>query len=140
MISLLISNMIRRFRDLLTLFRMGLFGAAHGEGGKKAHPPIISHIYPAMMKLSSYTLPKEDPKILWITWHTLLLLLTSIFFNWKYANFAISRNTVIDYILIPNFFNFFWVLINMVTISMMSAKMATLGLLKIKGSHMNKVW
>ena len=56
--------MIHRFRDLLTLFRMGLFGAAHGEGGKKAHPPIICHIYPAMMKLSSYTLPKEDPKIL----------------------------------------------------------------------------
>ena len=33
-----------------------------GEGGKKALLPRICDIYPTMMKLRSYTLPKEDPK------------------------------------------------------------------------------
>ena len=49
----------------LTVFRIGLFGAAHewwGGGGKKAYLPKIFHIYPTMMKLDSFTLPKEDPK------------------------------------------------------------------------------
>ena len=48
----------------LTLFRMGIFRTAHGwgGGGKKAPFPNICHTYPIMMKLCSYTLPKEDPK------------------------------------------------------------------------------
>ena len=60
------------------------------------------------------------------------------FFYWKSANFGISRNTDIDCILIHNtyFFYFFEslkiALINMVTIFMMSAEMATLDLHKIK--------
>ena len=37
-----------------TVFRMGLFEAAQGKGERGA--------YPTMMKLGSYTLPKEDPK------------------------------------------------------------------------------
>ena len=44
----------------LTLFRMGIFGAAHGwgwgvgGGGKKCPPlPEICHTYPAMMKLGT---------------------------------------------------------------------------------------
>ena len=42
---------------------MGIFGAAHGWwGDKKAPLPKICHTYPTMMKLGSYTLPKEDPK------------------------------------------------------------------------------
>ena len=44
---------------------MGLLGATHGcwggGGGAKALP-IICHTYPAIMKLGSYILPKEDPK------------------------------------------------------------------------------
>ena len=40
---------------------MGLFAAAHGWG-KGAPLSKICHIYPTMMKLDSYTLPKEDPK------------------------------------------------------------------------------
>ena len=38
---------------VLTLFRMGLFGAAHGWGGGLKRPPLpkISHTYPTMMKL-----------------------------------------------------------------------------------------
>ena len=49
----------------LTLFRMGLFGAAHrwGGGGQKG-PPLtkICHTKPTMMKLGSFTLPIEDQK------------------------------------------------------------------------------
>ena len=52
----------------LTLLQMGIFGAAHGwwrEGGggqKGLLLPKTCHTYPIMMKLDSYTLPKEDPK------------------------------------------------------------------------------
>ena len=48
----------------------------------------------------SYTLPKEDPKNIWIVWHTPWVLLTSAVFQGKSANFAISKNTDIDGILI----------------------------------------
>ena len=50
----------------LTLFRMGIFGAAHGwEWGWGKKPPLhkICHTYPTM-RLGSYTLPKKDPKII----------------------------------------------------------------------------
>ena len=89
----------------LTLFRMGIFTAANGwRGTKKAFSlPKICHTYPTMMRLGSYTLPKEDPKNIWITWQTPWLLLTSAFFHWKSANFVISRNTDIDCILVHNF-------------------------------------
>ena len=45
--------------QLLTLFRLGLFGAAHGWGLKKGPLPKICHTYPTV---HSYNLPKEDPK------------------------------------------------------------------------------
>ena len=50
---------------------MGIFGAAHGWGGAKRPPPFpkICHTIPAMVKLGNHTLPKEDPKNIWITWH-----------------------------------------------------------------------
>ena len=44
---------------------MGFFEAAHGwKGGgrKKAPLPKICHTYSTMMRLCSYTLPKEDQK------------------------------------------------------------------------------
>ena len=59
-------------------------------------------------------------------------------FHRKSANFSISRNADIDCILIHNFYFYTFVeslkivLINLVTIMLMSAKMATPGLLKIK--------
>ena len=47
---------------------MGLFWAAHGcMKAKKVPLPKIFHTYPTMMKLGSYTLPKEDPKNISIT-------------------------------------------------------------------------
>ena len=83
-----------------------------GGGGRKSPTfPKICHTYPTMMKLGSYTLPEEDPKNVWITWHTHWVLLTSAFFQWKSANI---------------------VSIKIIIILMMSAKLATLGLLNIK--------
>ena len=47
----------------LTLFRTDFFGAAHGWTRElKGSLPKIGHTYPKMMKLGSYTLPKEDQK------------------------------------------------------------------------------
>ena len=46
---------------------------------KRAPVPKISHTYPTMMKLGSHTLPKENAKTIWITWHTPWFLLTSAF-------------------------------------------------------------
>ena len=47
---------------VLTIFRMGIFGAARGWALKKASLLKICHAYPTMMKLGSYTLPKKDQK------------------------------------------------------------------------------
>ena len=50
---------------MLTLFRMGFFGAAHGWGGQKGLPsvpplPKICHTHPTMMKLGTVIpYPKE---------------------------------------------------------------------------------
>ena len=43
---------------------MGIFGVAHvvGGGGAKRPPSLRPMTHPTMMKLGSYTLPKEDPK------------------------------------------------------------------------------
>ena len=56
--------------------------------------------------------PKEDPKIIWITWQTHRVLLKSAFFHQIPLNFAISRNTDIDsfWYITSNFFHFFWVI------------------------------
>ena len=52
--------------DILTLFRMGLFGACRRSGGgggvQKGLLPKICHTYPKKMKLGSYFLAKEDSK------------------------------------------------------------------------------
>ena len=110
---------------------MGIFGAAHGWW-REIPLPKICHTYPSMKN----TLPKEDPNNIWITWHTCWVLLTSAFFHWKLANFVISRIQIAFWYIISNSFNFFSdslkiFLIKLVIILMMSAKMATPGLLKI---------
>ena len=71
--------------------------------------------------------------------HTSQVLLTSAVFHRKSATFVVSRNTDTDCILIHNFLillTFFESLrvvsIIVVEIMMMSAKLASLGLLKIK--------
>ena len=46
---------------------MGLFGTPHKQGGEEGGQtvplPKNSYIYPTMMELGSYTLPKEIKKI-----------------------------------------------------------------------------
>ena len=86
----------------------GLFTDERESKKTPPPPPLpkICHSYSRMMKFGSYTLAKEDPKNIWITWHTSWVLLTSAFFHRKSANFAISRNTDIDCILIHNFYLF----------------------------------
>ena len=86
-----------------------------------------------------HILPKEDPKNIWIMWYIPCVLLTYAIFHWKSVNFAISRNTNMDCILLHNFLillTFFeslkMVLKNMVKSLTMSAITATLGLFKIK--------
>ena len=68
--------------------------------------PKICHTHPTMMKLGSYTLPKKEPKNIWITWYTPCVVLTSAFFHQKSANFAISKNTDFYCILAHNFWFF----------------------------------
>ena len=68
---------------ILTLFRMGFFGATQG-----------CHTYPTIMKLSTIILYlKKTQKIYGSRWHTPWFLLTSAFSHQKSANFAISENT-----------------------------------------------
>ena len=120
---------------------MGFFGAAHGwGGGKKAKKaPSLKSVTDILQwwNLAKLYLPEEDPKNVWLKWHNPSVLLTSTFFHQKSANFAISRNTDIDCILIYNFQFLFLeslkiILIKMVKNLRMSAKMAALGILNIK--------
>ena len=76
-----------------------------GEGGQKGPLPKIFHTYPTMMKLPYL---KKIQKIYESRDTLLEFCLTSAFFDRKSANFAISRNTDIDYILIHNFKFFFY--------------------------------
>ena len=55
-------------------------GCSRIEGGKKALTKIC-YTYPTVMKLSSYTLAKKDPKNMWIVGHTFWVLLTWTFFT-----------------------------------------------------------
>ena len=83
----------------------------------------------------SYTLPKEGLKSIWITWHTLCVPVTSTSFigNQQILLSQEIRIEIAFLYMISNFLNFFWLfLINMVSILMVSAKLATLDFLKIK--------
>ena len=78
---------------------MGFFGAAYewGREGQKVAPlPKICHTYLSMMKLGTVIpyLKKIKKNV---------VPLTSAIFHRKSANFAISRNTCIDCILMENF-------------------------------------
>ena len=96
-----------KLKTSLTLFRMGFFEVVHGWVGQKDPSSLKSVTYILQWwNLAQHTLPKEGPKNIWITWHTPWVLLTSALFHRKSANFAISRNTYIDCILIHNFYLF----------------------------------
>ena len=82
---------------------MVFLGAAHRWGQKDPPPQNLSHISYSDETWHNYTLSKDDPKNISITWHTSWVLLTSAFFHRKPENFALSKNTDIDCILIHNF-------------------------------------
>ena len=87
---------------------MGFFGAAHGWGGraKRLSLPKICHTYPTVMKLGTVIpYPKRSKKYMNLVTLPLSSAEISIFHR-KSANFAISRNTDIDCILIHNFYLF----------------------------------
>ena len=65
--------------------------------------PKICHTYPTMMKLGTVIPYQEDPKNVSVTLHIPSILLTSAIFHRKTANFAISKNTDRDSILVHNF-------------------------------------
>ena len=121
---------------VLTLFRMGLFMSG---GSKKAPFPKICLTYPTMMKLAVILYLKQIQKSYKHVTHLLSSAGITIF-SPEMNHFVISRYTDINCILqmIPNSFNFFLslkvVLINIVAF-MMSAKLATLGLFKMRLCH-----
>ena len=108
-------------------------------GSKKTPLPKMSRTYISMMKLGTviYVLPKEDTKNILITWNSPWVLLTSAFFDRKLEILLYQKIQILIafWYIICNSLNIFWVLkdvlINMVTILVMSTKMATLGFLKI---------
>ena len=124
----------------LTLLRMGYCGAAHEWGGE-APLPKICHIYPATMKLDTI-IPylKKIQKIYEsrdVT-HTLSSADISIFSeeiskfcHIKKYRYRLHIDTSFQ-VLLSYFESLKTFLIIMVAILMMPAKMATLGLLKIK--------
>ena len=115
---------------------MGLLGAAHRYGTKSPPPSsslksvtyipqcwnlaqqviLYTHI---VIHYPSYTLNSIQKIYKSLNWD--LSFLTSVFLQRKSLTFVISRNADIGCIFI-----------NMVAIFMMSAKLATLGLLKVK--------
>ena len=111
-------------------------------GGGRAKRPRSQNLPDTFYKCEtwhSYTLPKEDPKkyMNHVT-HSLSSADISIFSVQisKFCYIIKIQIKIAFWYIISNSFNFFWVfkdfLINMVTILMMSAKLATQGLLKIK--------
>ena len=84
---------------LLTLFRMGLSGAAHwwkGEGKPKRPPiPNMCYKYHTMMKLDAI-IPYLEKIQKYINYATQPMSPAEIFFHRKSANIARSRNTDID--------------------------------------------
>ena len=73
------------------------------DGGQKGLPSLKSVTHINEENWHTYTLTKEGPKNTLITWHISYVVLTSVLFHRRSANFAISRNTDIDCILILNF-------------------------------------
>ena len=125
---------------VLTLFRMGFFGAAHRWGlAKKATIHKICHTYPTMMKLSTViaylkkfqkTYESRDTPLEFCWNQHFLLEISKLCYIKKYR-YSLQFDT--QFLILLTFLEFLKVvLINMVTIFMMSGKMATPCLLKIK--------
>ena len=127
-------------KTLLSLFRMGFFGAAHGWGATKRSPlPKICHKYAIVMKLGTI-IPylKMAQKYMNHVTHPVNSADISIFspeiskfcYIRKYR-YRLHFNT--EFLILLTFIESLKIfLINMVTILMISAKMAIPDLRKIK--------
>ena len=82
---------------ILTVFRIGFFGAAEGWGGRGGGGGESDNTRLLLQKNLSHTSYSDE------TWHTPWVLLPSAFFQRKSLVFVISRNTDIDCILIHSF-------------------------------------
>ena len=98
-----------------------------GEETKRHPLPKICHTYPTMMKLRTVIAYLKKIQKIWITWHAFWVLLISLFFLLEISKYFHIKKYRLTYFESLKIF-----LINMVTILMISAKKATLGLLKIK--------
>ena len=58
-------------------------GGVRSWGAKNSSLPKICHIYPTMMKLGSYTLPRKEPKNILITGNPRILLYQGTFNSFK---------------------------------------------------------
>ena len=109
---------------------MDFFGAAHGWGAKRSAHPKICHTYPTMMKLSTIIPYLKKIQNIYESHDTPLE------FCWHQHFFTRNQQILLHqemqmyiafWYIISNSFNFSWVFV-----ILMSAKMATPGLLKIK--------
>ena len=94
--------------ELFNIFRMVLFGTAHGCGGKDPPPYNLSHLFYNDKTWRSYILLKKGSKNIWVTWHNPWFLLTLVFFQQKTILLyqEIQIQIALLYI-ISNSFNFF---------------------------------
>ena len=103
-------DLVEQVRDLkiLALFRMDFFGAAHGwvEGQTPASSlKSVTHIQQRWNLAQFYLDQRRSKQYTNHVTHPLSYADISIFYR-KSANFAISRNTDMDCILIHNFYLF----------------------------------
>ena len=83
-------------------------------GGAKNSPSLKSVTHIHYQTSHSYTLPKEDSKNIWTTWHTSWVALTSAFFieNQQSLQYQKIQIQITFRYIISNSFNFSWVFKN----------------------------
>ena len=123
-----ILRMLTELKILLNLLRIGIFDAAQGCVEQKGSLPKICHTYLTVMKLGTVIPYLKKTQKRYESRDTPLDLCWNQLFYCKVANFAISEK--IAFWCIFETLKVF--LIKMVTILIMSQKLATPGLLKIK--------
>ena len=108
-LSIFIPSNFPLFEFLIsTLFRWAFLGLLTDGGRAKSPPPSLKSVTHILQwrNLAQLYLTQRRSKNIWIRWQTSWVLLKSVFFHRKSANFALSRNTYIDCILLHDFYLF----------------------------------
>ena len=87
------------FTPVINPIHVRPFRSCSRTGATRPPPKNLSQISYSNDTRRYYTLPKEDPKNIYITWHTPWILLITAFFYKKLTTFVITRNTDIHCIL-----------------------------------------